>query len=256
MLALAATAALVGCKTNQGDNAVLIVHNQVPQANCVLTADSSSGSRSAGIMDLDLWHVGQVAFGYELTPLVENFSIADLSNNDLVRRRTAIVQGAHVDITIGGTTLSSSDISSLDAAGLLHFDSRFSGSVPPNQGFATFGFEVIPPGVFDAIKTKFATLEQMPNASIPPVDMLVQVVIYGTVNDGSFETDPFTYPVTTCDGCLTNILGNCTNLPSGGMIRTGGACQLLQDETIDCCIDTTKTNSPLLCPAQMITPPV
>lgn len=253
-LFLAVAAAATGCAANQGDNSIIVLRNEAPQSGCLLTADLSGASLSSGVMDLFSWNVGHTAFGYTLTPVVENLAAADTANLDIVRRRTALMQGAHVDISFNSNTfMSDADQAALDQAGLLHFDSRFSGAITPNQGLAAFSFQVVPAGVFDAIKTKYKALEMQMGASIPTVDMVVHVVLYGMVNDGSFQSEPFDYPVTACEGCLTNLMGSCATVPSSFMARTGGACFTPQDGVIDCCTDI--TTGALDCPAVMQTPP-
>jgi hypothetical protein len=230
-----------------------LLRNQQPQLGCLITADLSGAGLSSGVMDLGDWQVGRVAFGYQLTPLAENLAAADTANLDLVRRRTALVQGAHVDLTFNASTvLTDADIASFDQAGLLHFDTRFSGAIPPNQGLAAFSFQIVPPQIFDAIRTKYIALEGQAGAAIPTVDMLAHIVVYGTINDGGFTSEPFDYPISACDGCLKVDRGPCSTLPLGFIARTGGACTLNQDGVIDCCDDMTKTPS-LVCPAMMTT---
>jgi hypothetical protein len=242
-IATAAAAALAGCTTTEGDNTVLILHNEAPGDGCVVTTDNVSATRPSGIMDLALWQPGFQTFGYRLTPVVQNFAVADAANLTLVKQRTAQVLGAHVDLTFSNNNvLTDADQATLEAAGVLHFDSRFSGTIPPNNGLAVYDFGVVPAAVFDAIATKYAGATKAP----PAVDVVAQVVIYGNINDGTFASEPFFYPVTACYGCMTNNAGLCASLSSSFMAHTGGACFLPQDGLVDCCDDGTGH---LVCPA-------
>jgi hypothetical protein len=247
-LFLAVAIASAACAADQGDKSIILLRNQAPQNGCVISADLSGAGLSSGVMDLYAWPAGHATFGYTLTPLIENLATADVANLDLVRRRTALLQGAHVDISFNSNAfMTDSDQSALDQAGLLHFDSRFAGAVEPNQGTAAVSFQIVPAAVFDAIKVKYQALEGQMNVSIPSVDMVVKVVLYGMQNDGAFEAEPFEYPVTACDGCLTVTHGLCSSLLNTFMSRTGGACYVPQDGVVDCCIDDT-TMTPV-CPA-------
>ena len=246
--ALVASAMLAACTTTSGDNTIVVLHNQLPAAGCVLSADVNGAFRSAGRMDLYQWVPGAESTGYILTPLVANYAFAKSDQPQEIMRRTVLVRGAHVDLKFNDATfMTADDQAALDAAGLLHFDVRFAGAIPPNQSLAAFTFQTIPAGVFDAIRRKYDGLTKLG----PDVDMIASVVIYGDLGSGSIESSAFEFPVTACDGCLTNLAGECSALSTDFKARTGGVCSVMQDDVIDCCTDSTDTTKPplLICPA-------
>jgi hypothetical protein len=243
LLFVVASAMLAACTTSSGDNTIVVLHDQLPASGCVLTADVNGAFRSAGRMDLHRWVPGMQPEGYILTPLVANYAVADETIPTELMRRTVLVRGAHVDIKFNSNAvMSDADQQALDDAGLLHFDVRFAGAIAPNMALAAFTFQAVPAGVFDAIKRKYEGLAK----PAPDVDMLASVVIYGDIGSGAIESSAFEFPVTACDGCLTNMVGPCEMVPTTFMARTGGVCSALQDDVIDCCTDSVGG---LLCPA-------
>ena len=240
----------VGCKVDTGDTTVLVLHNQAPQMNCTLTADMTSGFLAAGTLDIFQARINQIVRinqGYFLTPLVENLAVADTTNLQQIGDKTFIAQGAHVDITFGGTdVLSQADQDQLASQGLTHFDARFAGAVAPNGGLSTFGFEVVPADIFNFILNKNPAAPGGPYTPIADVQMLVTIRIFGLMGGSTHESVDFTYPVTICDTCLTDEVGLCSSLPQGFVARTGGACNSIQDGVMDCCQDAAGK---LICPA-------
>ncbi|HXI55103.1 MAG TPA: hypothetical protein VNO55_03540, partial [Polyangia bacterium] len=62
---------------------------------------------------------------------------------------------------------------------------------------------------------------------------------------GTVDSDPFLFPIRVCDGCLIGRVETCpfTTPPT----NTGNACNVAQDEVVDCC----STGDNLTCPASV-----
>ena len=241
-LALSAVAAagLAGCVANSGDQPLLVLHNQVPQSGCVLTADNNGSFLAAGIVDVGaLRQAGATSVrGYFLTPLVENTAFADTTDPSATLNRTAVVNGAHVSIDF---------LDPSEATGTTQFDARFAGAIDPNDGLTTFGFEAVPADVLNGILANHPA--DTPYTPFADIGLIASITVYGDMGGNSIESNTFEYPISVCDGCLTSYVGLCSALPSGYQARTGGACYSNQDGILDCCLDDSGA---AVCPA---TPP-
>jgi hypothetical protein len=241
----AASALFAACTTSSGDTTILMLRNQAPAAGCVITADPNAAFIPSGRLDVELLKPNGVPQGYLLTPVVQNVAVADLANQAQVAQRTALIQGAHVDITfLSSDVVTDADQQMLDSMGLLHFDARFAGAVPPNASVSTYSFELIPAGVIDMVTGRLQTFSGGTGRK-PDVTMIAKVVVFGQLGGGTVEAPAFDYPVTACDGCMTNDVGPCAALSSSFMAHTGGACSFYQDGVLDCCEDGAQ----FVCPA-------
>jgi hypothetical protein len=252
LAAALASAALAGCKVNTGDTTVLVLHDEAPGTGCMLTGQASSSFLAAGTLDIFSARINQIqkfSRGYFLTPLVENLAVADSTNLQQVGDKTFIAQGAHVDITFGGTdVLSAADQDQLATQGLTHFDARFAGAIMPNGGTTSFGFEAVPAGVFNLLLMKYPATPGGTYTPLADLDILVTIRVYGLMGGDMHESQDFTFPITVCDTCLIDDVGLCSSLPLGFMARTGGVCSADQDGVMDCCEQT--AGGALTCPAK------
>ena len=201
---------------------IQILQNQVAGEGCVVGTDKST-FQARGRIDVN------ATGGYLFTPLVENSAVSSQSAT-----RRVFVEGANVDIEFPGGEFSTDDF---DAA-LVSFKKPFSGSIDPGAS-NTFAFEVISKKLLDDMAT--AGL-----AEGSPVEVIAKVEIVGTMDGSGLSSNVFSYPIEVCNGCLTNVVGDCTDLPTELEIRTGGTCQTLQDGVLDCCVKSDETMS---CPA-------
>jgi hypothetical protein len=251
-LAVAAIAAagLAGCVADGGDATLLVLHNQAPASGCVIDSSKTAPFLAAGVIDVSPYRAdgSSAGRGYFLTPLVENTSFADTSDPAAVGRRTAIVKGAHVDISFLDTSeFDATAQAQLQADGLTQFDAIFAGSIEPNYGLTSFGFDAVPAGLLDAIVANHPYTSGDPYTPFADVGMIVTIKVFGVVGGNSIESNEFAYPVTVCDECLISDVGDCSVLDPSFSARDGGACAVNQDGVTDCCEDL--TNNTLLCPA-------
>jgi len=237
-LAAAATAALSGC-VDRGDEALLLLRNQLPGQGCMISASEDDPFVAAGTIDTAS---AQAGVGYMMTPLVANTTSTDRAT-DL--QRTIIVQGADVDLSFpSGTLFDATELQQLRDDALTRFRVRFSGSVKPNGGTASFGFELVPSPLLTRIDAKLT-------GGNDRALVLGQVVIFGEMGGGRIESQEFIYPVTVCRGCLVNDVGACAAIPGGFDAREGSPCNPYQDGVVDCC----QSAGGLVCPAVVSSPP-
>ena len=215
------TALAPGC-TDAGTS-MLIVQNQVPQDGCVVPSSQTSDFRSRGRIDVN------AAGGYLFTPLV-NSLVTETANGQ--GTRVIAVEGANVDLTFEPGF----DASGFDSS-LTSFSEAFSGSIFPGSQ-ASFSFTVVPKALLDALSSKIAAGDM--------VQVTAKVKVFGTLDGGSVDSNSFDYPIDVCNGCLQIDNGSCDALPSNFTPATGGACNTLQDDPIDCCTDA---GGALVCPA-------
>jgi len=241
-LALGAIAAagLAGCAADAGDASLLVLHNQAPSSGCTLSADKTGAFIAAGYLDLNssVGSTSTVGQGYLMTPLLENTAFADTADPTATARRTAVIHGAHVDISfVSG--IDAATQSALEAQGLTQFDALFAGAIDPNYGLTTFAFDAIPADVLNGI------LNANPAGGFE-VGMVATITIYGEIGGNPIESNAFAFPITVCDGCLLDDRGPCSMLNTSFTPREGGACAPNQDGVTDCCTDPQGV---LLCPA-------
>ena len=234
LCAIALVAAAVSACADEGGEVLLVLRNQAPGENCLISASESDPFTPAGILDTAAALAGR---GYLLTPLVKNISTTATATE---AQRTIIAHGANVDLRFADQQKFGDDINGFEQAGLTRFQVPFSGAVSPNGGTASFSFEVIPAQLIAAIQPKLAAFER--------TVILADVVIFGDMSGGRVESQTFTYPVDVCNGCLVNTIGDCAMVPQSFEPRPGGACNPFQDAVVDCC--TSGGGNILVCPAQ------
>ena len=209
-----ALAAAAPACTSEGGAGFFIVQNQVPDEGCMIPNDVGSGFLSTGRIDAN------AGSGYLFTPVVQSlFTASQTGDVDHV----IFVQGADVSLTFtrGGLP----DVPT--------FRQMFSGSIFPGAT-TSFGFEIIPRETLQSI------LDAGGEASVR-----AEITMFGTADGEDLDAEPYFYNVDVCDGCLMEVLPSC-DIPEGYDIQTGGACQMLQDGFVTCCMDATLG---LLCPA-------
>jgi hypothetical protein len=64
----------------------------------------------------------------------------------------------------------------------------------------------------------------------------------GSTLNSSLRSDAFTFPIRVCDGCLIAHVDVCPFTMAAA--NPGNACNVAQDEAVDCCI----TGTQLVCP--------
>ena len=172
--------------------------------------------------------------GYFFTPVVENTAQTVMGTSE--NQRLVTIKGAEVKLD---ATLAGGDEFTFSSDSLQNFTVRTSGSVEPDGGTISLGFEIL--GIDHIMELQSAV---SPDA---PAQVIAKVVVFGELSDGGVESEPFEYPVTVCEGCLTVDVGACADLPADFETQlTGGECNPLQDAAVECCTDA---DGNLVCPA-------
>lgn len=226
--------ALAACVDDAGDGAVRIIRNlAVSDEACVVSSQLTATGRSGGAIE------STAPIDYVLTPVVQNFATS--SGGKLTAQRTAFIEGARIDLTFSKPDLFTAEELTTHAA-LVKFASPFSAAVSPDGGTAGVGFSVIPIELLKLIQPKLTS-------AMPRVTVNVRLKLYGKMGGGSFESEPFLYPVNVCDyrigACVIAPAFVCgATLPEGQIVRKGNPCNPYQDGPTDCCTQGTTLTCP------------
>ena len=209
------------CTANSGDEGMFVVNNSA-------LATGTTTCSFTGALDQPFITSGEVysgsPFGYEMTPLIES-RIAEVMGLDT--QKTITIEGAHVTLTAPGVTFTTPK-----------FDAYFAATLPPASSINA-GFELLPVQALQDITAA--------GSAANDIQVLANVVPFGTLGGSRIDGSPFQYPVTVGSNLVVNMLGDCTALASGTVPRAGNPCNVYQDGIVDCC---TK-GATLVCPAPM-----
>jgi hypothetical protein len=226
-LALAAAS----CADN-GDEVLLIIHNQVPDEGCIISGDATGVFKDDGILDV----VGGT--GYLFTPVIKNTAIADTTNE---ATRTAFVTGARVDLRFADPTIfSEQELSDLSKNGVTRFETPLGGGISPNGGTAPFSFDIVPSSLSTVLGDKLGTDTRK------RILILADVTMRAKLGGSTIESQTFTFPVAACAGCLVVNIGACAALPTEFDAVIGNECNPFQDGSTQCC---QQADGGLICPA-------
>jgi hypothetical protein len=222
-----ATVLAAGC-VDAGESLV-ILQNQVAQDGCLISGDAGGVFRGEGFIDTD----SQV--GYFFTPVVQSRVEA---GGDALRRLVSL-EGAEISLGFQDNLFDAGELADLRALGLVNFTRRFSGSIRPG-GTVGLGFDILDARLLPRLAQKVSGDSREL--------ILARVVVFGKLSGSSIESDPFTYPITVCTGCLKQNLGDCTALPAGFEPARGSPCGDLQDSLVQCC----TSDGVEICPAVVL----
>jgi hypothetical protein len=227
-------AAIGACAPDGSDTPLLIVQNQDSGSGGDCTLDSAPTELfiGAGIIDT------LSASGYIMTPVIENFStVPDQVDKT---QRFFFLEGAEISIDIGNDSDGLPVLTEEERAGLpadlLAFVVNFTGLVEPENGTTALHIVVVPKEVLDLIAAKTPV----------PVEITVNLRVFGTMAGSDASTQVFSYPITVCTDCIKVDVGPCTALADDFEAHEGGGCNLLQDKQLDCC---TSSLGAEVCPA-------
>lgn len=196
------------------DKSFYIYQNQVPETGCVVTADDAI-YRSQGVLDVSL------GAGYVLFPLLRNDLPSKKPAEDLSDRpepNQLHMREFRVKLDLGSTPNSTSP-------GELSFSRPTSGVLLPGDKRAS-AVEIIPDDVVTKLKV----------ASGARPMVIAEVTAVAESGEGDvYESLPFYYPVSLCNGCLVVTLGTC---PTSTTASDSNVCGLPQDGPLVCCTDS------------------
>lgn len=230
----------LGCGMPPGQ--FVIVQNQVPVEGCAIPADVGNAYRGSGDLDVRLVLAG-APFGYAVFPVMQNNLPPAEQGTDLNRIK---VSSFEVDVSLPEPADSPGPLQPLfngletSQAFLLHYSIPFSASVSSGGGNTSAAVNAIPADLARAIRAS-GILETKEFAYVTTT-----IRARGETDSGrSVTSDPFVYPVRVCDGCLIASVSACpvTVVPT----HPGNACNIAQDESVDCC----TAGSSLVCPPRV-----
>lgn len=228
LAALGATLLVGGCGE---ESRFFIVQNQVPEPGCLIPTDRSQVYIGRGRMDVTL--VGdEQAFGYQIYPLVQN-DMPSVGEEGAPEPNRLFIKGFRVSLRLAGTPAPAAQKVFADLAAdetgrrFLDFDTRWAGTVDPGDVMsAALG------GVPGEIARRLRQAGVF--ASAPTVPLTVGVRALGERTSGDMESTEFRFPVDACEGCLVAFHGTC---PIAARANAGHACNMSQDDLVDCCLE-------------------
>jgi hypothetical protein len=206
---------------------LVVLQNQVVGDGCTISATPSSVFQGRGTVDL------ASDSGYLLTPVVQNVAEGE---RDRPALRLVQLRGVDVDVSF----VHDIPTASLDTNDLA-FTEPFSGTVEPG-GTVAFGAVVIRGHLLDGI----ADLNILTDPE-QVITAIATITVFGDMGGSSVESEPFSYPIDICNGCLQFDVGPCSALPTN-FLGEGFACfGFIQDALHECCTDA---NMNVICPAR------
>jgi hypothetical protein len=230
-----------GCVAPNGDESFVIRNNLAPQGDgtCSFTADTGAAVLSRGFIDT------ASSLPYQLHPLFESRINAPEGRESL---RTIQVTGAEVTLEIGPIEIIEvdefGDVVNVTVDDFFdnstEFTSLFSTSLGPNQGLSTATVDIVPLSAIALIRNRVGPDVFFNAQTVAVVNPFGEY--YGEEIDGT----EYRYPVTVCNSCARQIVGDCEQPdPGATMLAFSNGCNPFQDGVIECCRDT--VNGGLLC---------
>ncbi|HMF39115.1 MAG TPA: hypothetical protein VKQ32_00410 [Polyangia bacterium] len=221
-----------------------VIQNQVPMGGCTIDTNRML-YRGEGHLDLSLVSPS-ASTAYLMFPLVINNLSASSSGS--ADPNEIAVNSFAVDI---GTSKQSylppkvqdlfktlnQDPNAPDYA-LLHYSLPWAATISSGGGVIAAGVDAFP---VELAQRVLATGDVTNSSTSMLVN--IRVRIFGNTKSQSMESDPFDYPVYVCNGCL--VASDLACPVSGAPALTGNACNIAQDDRVDCC----SLNGNLICPA-------
>ena len=219
-----------------------IVQNQVPQEGCVVSGERSKAYRGDGRLDVSL--VGDTQLNaYRMYPLLQN-DLPAAGVSGAVEPNRLVVKAFRVTLELDGDAPAAAR-QAFDAlaAELRSYEEPWAGTLEP-------GGATIPAGV-TVVKGEVA--RRLRDAGVFDAATHLRVAArlraVGARAEGDMTSMEFRFPIQLCSGCLVSGGGTC---PIAERRFAGHACNIAQDEPVDCCRDGTA----LRCPAPVATRPM
>ena len=214
-----------------------IVQDQVPSAGCVINTDAML-YRGQGVLDVRLVS-GTASEAYGVFPLVRNDLPAPAAGE--ASTNSIELDGFDVDVEPVGTLPAATDalMQSLAGGNLVHFRLPWSGVLEPGGGLKAAHVAAIHAELARRIRDAGDL-----RASGSYIELAARIRVSGD-RSGSVESDPFTFPIRVCDGCLIASVQSCPL--SAAPANPGNVCNVAQDDAVDCCLD----GGTLTCPASV-----
>jgi hypothetical protein len=239
LLALAVLQAACGEETR-----FFIVQNQVPGDGCTIPGGKTDVYRGEGGIDVALVS-DEDSFAYQLFPLLQN-GLPDGGASGGPQPNRLVIKGFRVTVELdpGAPEVARQvfDALAADATNrrFLSYEEPWSGTLDPG-GTKSAGV-----GVFPAeIARRLRATGYFDGEGTRELRASVRVRALASRQAGDLESPEFRYPLHLCQGCLMAFGGSC---PLPRRTHAGNACNLAQDEPVDCCLDGGR----MRCPAPVV----
>jgi hypothetical protein len=223
-----------------------IVQNQVPDEGCVIPGGKSDVYRGEGRIDVGLVS-DERDFAYRLFPLLLN-GLPSSGGMGGPQPNRLVIKGFRVTVDLDPAAPAEArqvfDALAADATNrrFLSYEVPWSGTLDPGDSKAA-GV-----GVFPAeIARRLRDSGYFEGEGTRVLRASVRVRALATRQAGDLESPEFSYPVQLCQGCLMAFGGSC---PLPRRVHDGNACNIAQDEAVDCCSDGSRMH----CPAPVAEP--
>jgi hypothetical protein len=221
-----------------------IVQNQVPGEGCTIPAQKTAVYRGDGRIDVALVSA-ENAFAYELFPLLQNDLPASGRSGSPEPNRL-VIRGFRVAVALDSAAPAARQVFDDLAADetnrhLLAYEEPWSGTLEPGGGTKSAAVGVFPAELARRLRdTGYFNGEGMRELRAS-----VTVRALGGRPGGDLETPEFRYPLRLCQGCLMAFAGSC---PLAERRFAGNACNVAQDQPVDCCLEGER----MRCPAPVV----
>lgn len=233
----AAVLAATGCAADSNDGSILVLKNVHPDATCVTNGLATEASVPHGSLDI------LIPTDYTFIAQMESRIVSTAAQVD---QRTIITRFAKVDVAFPNSTLfSAAELADLEKSGLTHFRSNFSSPILPNDGISDGAFVLIPQGLVEKVLAK-SGITSFTDGTQFRLEAEATFTVEGDMSGSTVNSQPFTYGVTLGNHTSISILPGQCPVATTATLRTGYACNPLQDGVVDCCLDA---NNGLVCPA-------
>jgi hypothetical protein len=218
-----------------------ILNNQIPMSSGTgcLVPTSATAYQGQGTLDASIVRDG-LPTAYFVFPLIENNlpgSTGGIDPNQIQLSGFTVDIGT-IGLVPGGIQ---SALTALAGSDLLHYQIPWSGGISSGGGQLSAFVNAFPVALAQQLlQTGALTLE-------PSLTVKLTIQALGTTNNGSKMTsDPFSYPVSVCAGCLVENVASCPFATAPA--NRGNPCNPAQDDPVDCCVD----NGTLICPPTVV----
>jgi hypothetical protein len=213
-----------------------IVQNQVPSRECIVSTERSKAYIGEGRLDVSLVGAEQ-PFAYYLFPLLQN-DLPRIGEPGAPEPNRLFIKGFRVSVGLGvGASAPAQQVFDALAADetARRFLDPWAATLEPGGGLLTVNVSAVPGEIARRLRQAKAF------ETNPIVNLMVTIKAIGERAVGDMESTPFRFPIQVCEDCLISFVGSC---PIAARQYAGHACNIAQDDPIDCCVDGAVARCP------------
>jgi hypothetical protein len=218
-----------------------IAQNQAPRETCEISAEPGRAYMGTGTLDASL--IGPITpYAYGMYPVLQNdLPRAGQEGAPEPNRLTVEAFTVRVELDRAAHAAARQVFDDLAASEsgrkFLTFEHPFAATIEPGGGRIASGVDVFPGEVVRRLRSAGA----FQGVSLIRASVIVRARGRGT--NRVVETPEFRFPLDICDGCLRRVVGAC---PLPKIEYQGHACNIAQDQPVDCCTEAGSVRCPAL----------